>query len=220
MADKLPAHRRTVENYAAIIHAPYHSTVSHWLNENAPPRGHYLKRIAEATGVAVDWLLGLVGEDDSPIYRYQSRDTAELAADVGAYVARELRTLVDTDRALARMPTRVRTRVRAELAIDGAKVLRAVVNDQRRALHKAWWYAQASTGASEMALDRIFDSGLMEERVALPEQATRQFRKFLTTTLRGDEHVLDAFWTSLTRQDARKKAQIAKRKRRAGQRSG
>ena len=139
------------------------------------------------------------------MYRQQSRDRAELAADVGARVTRELRDglLVDSDTDLAKMPAKVKARVRAELSIDGEGVLRAAVENRRRALVRAWWQAQASTGASEMAANRAFESGVVDERLDVPAETVREFRKLLTKKLRSDEYLLDAFWMALARESVR-----------------
>lgn len=54
------------------------------------PRADSLREISEATGVSVDWLLGLTGSDDQPQFIDQSRDQLELSEDIAAYVKREL----------------------------------------------------------------------------------------------------------------------------------
>jgi transcriptional regulator with XRE-family HTH domain len=174
------------------------SRITGWLFKSDPEADN-LRRIGERTGVSIDWLLGF----DVPMYRDQSRSTEELASDVAAHVTRELRALVDRDPDLAKIPARAKARVRAELSIDGAQALRAAVESQRQALVRAWWQAQASTGASEMALNRLFESGRIGADLDMPQATARELRKFLTTSLRDDERLLDAFWMALVRESAR-----------------
>jgi transcriptional regulator with XRE-family HTH domain len=65
------------------------SKVSAYLSGKRLPDAATLRTIAERTGVSLDWLL-LGDGSDAPCYRGQSRDRAELEADVAAYIARAL----------------------------------------------------------------------------------------------------------------------------------
>lgn len=60
--------------------------VSKWCDHGTAPRLDTAAKIAEVTGVSVDWLLGF----PVPQYTAQSRQNATLAEDFAAYLAREI----------------------------------------------------------------------------------------------------------------------------------
>ena len=63
------------------------SHISKWCDHGILPGSEKLEWIATRTGVSVDWLLGL---PDAPMYRDQTRTSAELALDLAAHLVREL----------------------------------------------------------------------------------------------------------------------------------
>lgn len=96
------------------------SLVSSYLNGGRLPTAERLQRIAERTGVSLDWLL--LGEGGAaPRFRGQDRNQAELEADVAAYVARAASPLLVkafVDPAVQRVE------------VDGALVLRRAVETE------------------------------------------------------------------------------------------
>jgi transcriptional regulator with XRE-family HTH domain len=75
----------TVEGFAERCGVPP-STARDWLNGKVLPSSEGLFAIAEAFGVTTDWILGRRG---APMHPEQYRTDAELAEDLGWYVARE-----------------------------------------------------------------------------------------------------------------------------------
>jgi transcriptional regulator with XRE-family HTH domain len=63
--------------------------ITDWETSGQPDASN-LRQIGEAFAVSVDWLVGLIGSDDAPMYRGQSGDLAELEGDVVAHVKREI----------------------------------------------------------------------------------------------------------------------------------
>lgn len=120
-----------VNAFAERVHlAP--SLVSSYLNGTRLPGAESLRTIAERTGVSLDWLL-LGDRGEEPRFLGQSRTQAELAADVGAYVAHALRA--------SDIPARVRAGGEigeavesfvGRVEVDGSGVLAAAVSDAQR----------------------------------------------------------------------------------------
>jgi transcriptional regulator with XRE-family HTH domain len=105
------------------------SLVSSYRHGRCLPNSESLKKIAETTGVSVDWLLfGDGGE--SPVMRGQTRSEATLAEDVAEHVRREALRLVggpalslDGEQSL-------------DVAVSGRRLLREAAQQVARNYHK------------------------------------------------------------------------------------
>lgn len=86
----------SIERFAEWLGLESHSTVSDWLNEKRLPSAKHLFSIGRKCGVTTDWLLGRANVRQYPD---QSCTKIELAKELAAYVARDLRTrgLIDAD---------------------------------------------------------------------------------------------------------------------------
>jgi hypothetical protein len=128
------------------------------------PNGDMLSRIARRTGVSVDWLLGF----DAPQYRGQTRSDVNLAADLAAYIARNV---------LQRLVRKYPGLGPPEL--DGSLVLREITRAATRN-HRAWAkrtavLAEAQVPVAELAFQALDMAALIGAHLS-PEA-----RKWLST---------------------------------------
>ena len=119
----------TLEDFAAKIGAPKHSTPGTWLGGKGLPSVEYLDSIASAFNVATDWLLGV---KDAPKYRGQQRTSAALEQELEGYLVRKV-----ADRVMTSLPEITAD----QLQVDVAGFLEDAVTRESDGLQKwASWF--------------------------------------------------------------------------------
>ena len=141
-----------------------------WEKGEDQPSVDNLLRIAEATKVDANWLLGRVGSADEPIYLSQSRPERKLFDDLRAYVRRELVRIVsragDID-----LPIDDITALVAELPLNVGALLRRLIDKQRWKLHDFWETARQRQEDYELTQLEIARTLIRTRAAQLPRRA-------------------------------------------------
>lgn len=130
------------------------SRLSEWLAGEQLPGLERLGRIAEQTGVSLDWLLSGVG-GNSPVYVGQQRPTQDLEHDIAIHVRRE----IHRREAEGAFDTPDGHSVRLGLehwVVDGAGLLAGLIRDEERRV-KDWILWEERTEALEGIAHDLLD---------------------------------------------------------------
>jgi transcriptional regulator with XRE-family HTH domain len=116
--------------------------VTDWLDGTVMPSADNLRRLAEALGVSVDWLLGF----DVPKMRGSSRDRIDLEEELAIVLEGEIAIRVQGQPYAFQLSTKT---------IDGAEVIRSSVASILTSIEEAWNQANAYAASGADLLTHV-----------------------------------------------------------------